>query len=108
VRSKIGVDFEETSNLEDVLPELDVLYVTRIQKERFSDPSEYERVRGSYRITASTLKKAKEDLVVMHPLPRVEEIDVSVDETKHALYFEQAANGVPLRMALLEVVLGVV
>ncbi len=108
VRSKIGVDFEETSNLEEVLPELDVLYVTRIQKERFSDPSEYEKVKGSYRITASMLRKAKEDLVVMHPLPRVGEIDVSVDATKHALYFEQAANGVPVRMALLKVVLGVV
>ncbi len=108
VRSKIGIDFEETFDLEKVLPELDVLYVTRIQKERFSDPSEYEKVKESYRITSSTLMKAKKDLVVMHPLPRVGEIDVSVDVTKHALYFDQAANGVPVRMALLKVIFGVV
>ncbi len=92
----------EFSNLEEVLPELDVLYVTRIQKERFPDPAEYERVRGSYRIDAALLlKNAKEDMIILHPLPRVDEIALDVDSTPHALYFKQAAYGVPIRMALL-------
>ncbi|MDK2384208.1 MAG: aspartate carbamoyltransferase [Candidatus Korarchaeota archaeon] len=90
----------EFSNLEEVLPELDVLYVTRIQKERFPDPAEYERVRGSYRIDAALLKNAKEDMIILHPLPRVDEIALDVDSTPHALYFKQAAYGVPIRMAL--------
>ncbi|MDK2372836.1 MAG: aspartate carbamoyltransferase [Candidatus Korarchaeota archaeon] len=91
----------EFSNLEEVLPELDVLYVTRIQKERFPDPAEYERVKGSYRIDAALLKNAKEDMIILHPLPRVDEIALDVDSTPHALYFKQAAYGVPIRMALL-------
>ncbi len=91
----------EFASLNDVLSELDVLYVTRIQKERFPDPAEYERVKGSYRIDVNLLKDAKDSLIVMHPLPRVDEIALDVDRTKHALYFKQAANGVPVRMALL-------
>ena len=87
--------------LDEVIDEIDVLYVTRIQKERFPDEEEYRKVAGSYRITAETLKRAKEDLIVMHPLPRVDEIDVSVDKTKHAKYFDQAFYGVPVRMAIL-------
>ncbi len=91
----------EFADLEEVLPELDVLYVTRIQKERFPDPAEYERVRGSYRIDAALLKNAKESMIILHPLPRVDEIALDVDSTPHARYFKQAAYGVPIRMALL-------
>ncbi len=102
---KHGVKYFETGNLTDVISELDVLYVTRIQKERFPDPAEYERVKGSYRITLDILKDAKEDLMILHPLPRVGEIDFEVDKTKHAYYFKQASFGVPIRMALLKLIL---
>lgn len=91
----------EFADLSEVLPELDVLYVTRIQKERFPDLAEYERVKGSYRIDASLLKNAKDSLMIMHPLPRVDEIALDVDSTPHAFYFKQASYGVPVRMALL-------
>lgn len=94
----------EEVSLDEVIEEIDVLYVTRIQKERFPDEEEYRKVAGSYRITAETLERAKE-LIVMHPLPRVDEIDVSVDKTKHAKYFDQAFYGVPVRMAILHEVL---
>jgi len=87
--------------LEDVIEEIDVLYVTRIQKERFPDEEEYRKVAGSYKITPEILEKAKESLVIMHPLPRVDEIDVAVDYTRHAKYFDQAFYGVPIRMAIL-------
>ncbi|MEL9991825.1 MAG: aspartate carbamoyltransferase [Thermoproteus sp.] len=100
-----GLRYRAYSRLEEVLGELDVLYVVRIQKERFLDPLEYERVKGSYRLTSESLRGAKEDLIVLHPLPRVDELDPSVDSTKHAAYFKQAAYGVPLRMALLSLVL---
>lgn len=99
------VNYEEVRSLEDVLPELDVLYVTRVQKERFPDPAEYEKVRGSYVVTAKMLEKAKEDLIVLHPLPRVDEIAFDVDGTRHAMYFKQAELGVWVRMALLKMVL---
>ncbi len=98
----------ETDKIEDVIEDVDVLYVTRIQKERFPDPTEYKKVAGSYRITPELLKKAKDRAIVMHPLPRVDEIESDVDYTKHARYFQQAFNGVPVRMALLALVLGVV
>lgn len=102
-----GIRYEEVDRLEDVLGELDVLYVTRIQKERFPDPREYEKVRGSYRVTRELLEKhAKPGLRVLHPLPRVDEIAFDVDETGYAAYFIQARNGVPVRMALLSLVLG--
>ncbi len=100
-----GLRWKAYTKLEDVIGELDVLYVVRIQKERFLDPLEFERVKGSYRLTAEALKGAKEDLIVLHPLPRVDELDPSVDRTRHAAYFKQAAYGVPLRMALLSLVL---
>lgn len=100
-----GVDYEERSSLAEVIGELDVLYVTRVQRERFPDPAEYEKVRGSYVVTAETLKGAKEHLVVLHPLPRVDELAFDVDVTKHAWYFTQAKFGVPVRMALLKLVL---
>ena len=103
--SKAGVEHEVVEDLRSVLPELDVLYVTRIQRERFPDPLEYERVKGSYRVTADILAEVKDELIVLHPLPRVDELDFSVDSTRHARYFVQASYGVPLRMALLKLVL---
>ncbi len=98
----------ETERIEDVIEEADVFYVTRIQKERFPDPTEYKKVAGSYAITRELVEKMKKDSIVMHPLPRVTEIAAEVDSTKHARYFQQAFNGVPVRMALLALVLGVV
>ena len=100
-----GAQVREHEELETVLDDLDVLYVTRIQKERFPDENEYHRVAGEYRIDADTLAAASDDLTVMHPLPRVDEIAPDVDDTDHARYFEQAHNGVPVRMALLDTLL---
>ena len=100
--------FFEGEDLMEVIEDLDVLYVTRIQKERFPDPAEYEKVKGSYRLTPMHLKLAKESLIVLHPLPKLDEIDLHVDRTKFARYFKQAAYGVPVRMALLSLVLGAV
>jgi len=100
-----GAQVREHEELENVLPNLDVLYVTRIQRERFPDEDEYEAVAGEYRITAETLEAAKDDLAVMHPLPRVDEIAAEVDDATNATYFEQAHNGVPVRMALLDLLL---
>ncbi|MFB6194014.1 MAG: aspartate carbamoyltransferase [Halobaculum sp.] len=96
-----GAELREHESLDAVLPELDVLYVTRIQRERFPDESEYREVAGEYRIDEATLERARDDLTVMHPLPRVDEIAPDVDDTRHAHYFQQAHNGVPVRMALL-------
>ncbi|MFC6614355.1 aspartate carbamoyltransferase [Halopenitus salinus] len=101
-----GARVREHTELEGVLPELDVLYVTRIQRERFPDENEYRSVAGQYQIDAETLSSAREDLTIMHPLPRVDEIAPEIDETDHARYFEQAHNGVPVRMALLDALLG--
>jgi len=93
-------------SLNDVLGELDVLYVTRIQKERFPDIEDYKKVAGAYKIDKEVLKNAKTKLKILHPLPRVNEISTDVDDTKHAAYFRQAFNGVPVRMALLEKLIG--
>ena len=101
-----GARLREHTDLEEVLDELDVLYVTRIQRERFPDENEYQQVAGQYRIDADTLSRARDDLTVMHPLPRVDEIAPDVDATEYAAYFEQAHNGVPVRMALLDELLG--
>jgi len=98
----------EGRSIEEFIPELDVLYMTRIQKERFPDPAEYAKVRGSYRLEAQHLKKAKQGLIVMHPLPRVDEVAPDVDTTPHARYFKQVWSGVVIRMALLALVLGAV
>jgi aspartate carbamoyltransferase catalytic subunit len=100
-----GVAARTETALEAVVPDADVLYMTRIQRERFPDPEEYARVAGSYRLTVAALKGAKSNAIVMHPLPRVDEIDPSVDATPHAKYFEQARHGVHVRMALLALVL---
>lgn len=104
--TQMGVEPTQTSNLEKAVKDADVLYVTRIQKERFPDAEEYNRVVGSYIINNDLLDNAKKDLIIMHPLPRVTEIDPEVDKTPHALYFKQAFNGVPIRMALLSLVSG--
>lgn len=102
------VEVVEKNRIEEIIGDLDVLYVTRIQKERFPDPAEYAKVRGSYRIDLETLKNAKEDLVILHPLPRVDEIAPEVDSTPHARYFRQVWNGIIVRMALLALILGAV
>ncbi|MCC6021670.1 MAG: aspartate carbamoyltransferase [Desulfurococcaceae archaeon] len=101
-----NVKVEEVFDINEVLSELDVLYVTRIQKERFPDPLEYEKVKNAYRVTAEITKRCKDDLIILHPLPRVDELDRSLDNTKHAVYFKQASFGVPLRAALLTLILG--
>lgn len=100
------IDITETPTLKDHLRELDIIYMTRVQKERFADLQEYEKVKGSYRLLADDLARTKKSSIVMHPLPRVDEIDPSVDSTPHARYFQQVGNGVVLRMALLGLVLG--
>lgn len=104
IKDKISIT--EDTNLEKVIPQVDVLYVTRIQKERFPDPAEYAKVKGIYRIDLETLKNAKKDLIILHPLPRVDEIAAEVDRTPQARYFQQVWNGIVVRMALLALVLG--
>ena len=98
----------EKTGLEDVIPDLDVLYVTRIQKERFPDPAEYAKMKGVYKIDLSLLKNAKKDMIILHPLPRVDEIAPEVDATPHARYFQQVWNGIVTRMALLALILGAI
>jgi len=105
LRSK-GCNPKKTTDLEGAIEDTDVLYVTRIQKERFPDPAEYQKVAGTYRIDNNILRSAKDDMIVMHPLPRVNEIATEVDTTPHARYFQQAFNGVPVRMAILCAILG--
>jgi aspartate carbamoyltransferase catalytic subunit len=104
IQNKISI-FEDT-NLEKVIPQIDVLYVTRIQKERFPDPAEYAKVKGIYKIDLKTLKNAKKDMIILHPLPRVDEIAAEVDSTPQARYFQQVWNGIVVRMELLALVLG--
>jgi aspartate carbamoyltransferase catalytic subunit len=100
------VPWVETEDLESVLPEVDVVYMTRIQKERFADPDAYNAVNGIYRIDGSSLALMRKYSIVMHPLPRVDEIAPEVDEDPRAAYFRQARNGLPVRMALLDRLLG--
>ena len=104
VKDKSNVNI--TDKISEVIEDTDVLYVTRIQKERFPDPMEYEKVVGSYVINKEILQKADESLIVMHPLPRLNEILPEVDTSPHNRYFKQAFNGIPIRMALLAQVLG--
>jgi aspartate carbamoyltransferase len=101
-----GIPQAEHDGLEAVLPATDVLYVTRIQKERFEDLEIYERVKGMFVITPETMRRAKEHMIVMHPLPRVGEIDMEVDDDPRAAYFRQMEYGLYVRMALLAMVLG--
>jgi aspartate carbamoyltransferase catalytic subunit len=106
IKEKIPVT--ERTSLEKIVPLVDVLYVTRIQKERFPDPAEYIKVKGSHRIDMTTLSDAKKDLIILHPLPRVDEIAAEVDYTPYARYFQQVWNGIVVRMALLALILGAV
>jgi aspartate carbamoyltransferase catalytic subunit len=101
-----GVRIEETTDLEAALGEADVLYMTRIQKERFEDQAEYARLKDSYVLTREMVERTNPDLTIMHPLPRINEITSDVDDLPGAAYFRQARNGVPVRMALLALVLG--
>ncbi len=102
----MGGEIKIASDMKDVISDADVLYVTRIQRERFPDPTEYQKVAGMYRVDIDALREAKKDLIVLHPLPRIDEIDPEVDATPHACYFRQAFNGIPVRMALLAMLLG--
>jgi aspartate carbamoyltransferase catalytic subunit len=102
---KKRLDFTETTDIEEYLDELDVLYVTRIQKERFPDEEEYLKVKGSYVVGLDMLKRMKDDSIILHPLPRIDEISSDVDKTKNAKYFEQAEYGKHTRAALLGMIL---
>ena len=101
VLEKLGIPYVETDSLEEAMPQLDVLYMTRIQRERFDDPYEYERLKDSYILTAEKMNLAKAQMCVLHPLPRVNEISVKVDDDPRAAYFRQALNGKYMRMALI-------
>ncbi len=101
-----GVTVEETPNLEAALAQADVLYMTRIQKERFVDPAEYERLKGSYILTREMIERVRPNLTVLHPLPRVNEITTDVDSLSNAAYFRQMRNGVYIRMALIALIMG--
>ena len=104
IKERIRVS--EKSKIEEVIRKVDILYMTRIQKERFPDAAEYAKVKGSYRINTDILQSARKDLVLLHPLPRVDEIAPEVDKTEHAKYFDQVWNGIVMRSALLGLVLG--
>ncbi len=106
IQNKIPVT--ETQNLEKAVQQADVLYVTRIQKERFPDQAEYAKVKGTYRVDLRTLANGKKDIILLHPLPRVDEIAPEVDATPQARYFQQMWNGLIVRMALLALVLGAI
>ena len=107
VLEKKGMSYEETQDLEAVMPKLDILYMTRVQRERFFNEADYNRLKDSYILTLDKLKDAKEDLCILHPLPRVNEIATSVDNDSRACYFKQAHNGKYIRMALILKLLGV-
>ena len=101
-----GIEYIETTSLDEYLNDCDILYMTRVQQERFTDPMEYERVKDVYRLEASMLGNVKENMKILHPLPRVTEIDQDVDETPYAYYFTQAENGLYVRMAIISYLLG--
>ena len=103
---KMGADVSEGSDLAAAMRQSDVVYVTRVQRERFEDPAEYERLKGSYVVDMAMVRQAKPGITIMHPLPRVGEISSEVDIYEGAAYFRQVANGVPVRMALLALVTG--
>jgi len=105
---KEKVKIVEKTRIEEIVSETDVLYVTRIQKERFPDPAEYMKVKGSYKIDLNLLQNARKDVIILHPLPRVDEIATEVDSTPHARYFEQVWNGIVVRIALLALIFGAV
>ena len=96
-----GIEYKEVTSMEEAMPELDVLYMTRVQKERFFNEADYIRLKDTYILTPDKLEPAKKDMIVMHPLPRVNEISVAVDDDPRAAYFPQAKNGMFIRMALI-------
>ncbi|MBT3464559.1 aspartate carbamoyltransferase [archaeon] len=100
------IKFSEHTDINEVMNKIDILYATRIQKERFPDLADYEKVKNTYILKKNMLGGAKDNMKIMHPLPRVNEIDNDVDDTKHAYYFQQAANAVPIRQAIISLVLG--
>ncbi len=102
-----GIPFREVEKMEEVMPELDIIYMTRVQRERFFNEADYVRLKDSYILDMDKLKNAKEDLSILHPLPRVNEISVKVDQDPRACYFKQALNGKHVRMALIMDLLGV-
>lgn len=108
VKEKYNSDIIETSDLEEVINEIDILYMTRIQRERFFNEEDYLKLKNSYILTRDKIKDAKEDMLIMHPLPRVNEIATDVDEDKRAVYFKQAQFGVYVRMSLMAHLLGVI
>ncbi len=107
VMERNGIAYEETTDLLEAMPSLDVLYMTRVQKERFFNEADYIRLKDSYVLTPEKMKSAREDMCVMHPLPRVNEISVAVDKDPRAAYFRQVLNGKYMRMALIMKLLGV-
>jgi len=107
VLQKKGIPYKETRSLEEAMPELDILYMTRVQRERFFNEADYIRLKDSYILTPDKLKTAKEDLAILHPLPRVNEISTAVDEDPRACYFKQVLYGKYIRMALIMMLLEV-
>ena len=101
-----NIPYTEVRSLEDAMPQLDILYMTRVQRERFFNEEDYVRLKNSYILTEEKMKLGRPDLAVLHPLPRVNEIALSVDNDPRAAYFEQAHNGVYVRMALIMTLLG--
>ena len=104
---KKGIEYEETTNLVEAMPKLDILYMTRVQRERFFNEEDYIRLKDSYILTPEKLVTAKPDMTIMHPLPRVNEISVAVDDDARAAYFRQVKNGKFIRMALIMKLLGI-
>ncbi len=102
-----NIPFEEVERLEDAMPDLDILYMTRVQKERFFNEEDYVRLKNFYILTKAKMDLAKDDMLVLHPLPRVNEISVEVDDDPRAAYFRQAQYGVYVRMALILTLLGI-
>jgi aspartate carbamoyltransferase catalytic subunit len=100
-----NIPFEETTDYQSGITDSDVIYVTRLQKERFSDISEYGRLKDNFILTKEVLKSAPKDVTIMHPLPRVNEVSPEVDSLPNAAFFRQAENGIPIRMALLSILL---
>jgi aspartate carbamoyltransferase catalytic subunit len=105
---KNNINIRETDSLEEIIGDVEVLYMTRVQRERFPDPEEYEKVKNKLKVTGDLLINADPNLKILHPLPRVNEISPEVDSTPYACYFQQAFYGVPTRMALLVLAMGVI
>lgn len=101
-----GIAYRETTSLNEHLNDCDILYMTRVQQERFSDPMEYEKVKDVYRLEASMLGGVRSNMKILHPLPRINEIALDVDDTPYAYYFKQAENGMYVRMAIIACLLG--